>query len=133
MSRFIARMVVVVGQVVGRAFMQAYREAAASAGKQGAQHAAKQAGSNSSEAAARARIGQMDLEEARKILNVEKNASWEEITKKYDHMFKVNEKSNGGSFYLQSKIYRAKERMEMEFGPQAKTPPPPPPPADASR
>ena len=34
----------------------------------------------------------------------------------YEHLFKVNAKSSGGSFYLQSKIFRARERIEMELG-----------------
>jgi len=33
----------------------------------------------------------------------------------YEHLFKVNAKSSGGSFYLQSKVVRAKERLEMEL------------------
>lgn len=36
--------------------------------------------------------------------------------KKYNHLFQQNEKH--GSFYLQSKIYRAKERLEEEFAEQ---------------
>lgn len=35
--------------------------------------------------------------------------------KKYDHLFQVNEKSNGGSFYIQSKVVRAKERIDQEI------------------
>lgn len=30
-------------------------------------------------------------------------------------MFKQNDPKNGGSFYLQSKIYRAKERIDLEL------------------
>ena len=30
-------------------------------------------------------------------------------------MFKVNDKKAGGSFYLQSKVVRAKERLEWEL------------------
>lgn len=33
--------------------------------------------------------------------------------KKFNHLFRANEKH--GSFYLQSKVYRAKERLEEEF------------------
>jgi import inner membrane translocase subunit TIM16 len=29
-------------------------------------------------------------------------------------LFKVNDKETGGSFYLQSKVVRAKERIELE-------------------
>lgn len=32
---------------------------------------------------------------------------------RYAHMFEVNEKH--GSFYLQSKVYRAKERIDAEI------------------
>ena len=41
---------------------------------------------------------------------------------KYNHLFDVNEKH--GSFYLQSKVFRAKERLEQEHGepdPQAES------------
>ena len=33
----------------------------------------------------------------------------------YEHLFKVNNRSIGGSFYLQSKVVRAKERLEEEL------------------
>ena len=35
------------------------------------------------------------------------------LWQKFDHLYGVNERL--GSFYLQSKIYRAKERLEMEL------------------
>ena len=47
---------------------------------------------------------------------------------KYDKMFKANDTDVGGSFYIQSKIYRAKEALDIATAAQA---PPPPPPADA--
>lgn len=56
---------------------------------------------------------QLSVQEANQILGIESNATWEEIMKKYNHLFQQNEKH--GSFYLQSKIYRAKERLEDEF------------------
>ena len=33
---------------------------------------------------------------------------------KYNHLFERNEKD--GTFYLQSKVYRARERLEQEWG-----------------
>lgn len=39
----------------------------------------------------------------------------EALNKNYDHLFKVNDKSKGGSLYLQSKVVRAKERIETEI------------------
>ena len=47
---------------------------------------------------------------------------------KFDHLYAANERS--GSFYLQSKVYRAKERLEQEFEERGlpMDPPPQPPP-----
>ena len=48
------------------------------------------------------------------ILNVNK-LDPKEVEEKYQHLFNMNEKSKGGSFYLQSKVYRAKERIDHEL------------------
>lgn len=56
----------------------------------------------------------MSLEEAKEILSVEK-LDPELVKKNFDHLFSVNEKTKGGSFYLQSKVYRAKERLDQEL------------------
>lgn len=56
----------------------------------------------------------MTLEEAQQILNISKLEP-EEIQKHYEHLFQVNDKSKGGSFYLQSKVFRAKERIDQEL------------------
>lgn len=60
------------------------------------------------------RLG-MSLEEARQILNVNPEAEAEEIKKSYEHLFNINDKSKGGSFYIQSKVYRAKERIDQDL------------------
>lgn len=54
------------------------------------------------------------LEEAQQILNTNK-LDPEEILKNYEHLFNVNDKAKGGSFYLQSKVFRAKERLDEEL------------------
>lgn len=56
----------------------------------------------------------LTLEEAKDILNVRELDS-EIIQKNYEHLFNVNDKSRGGSFYLQSKVFRAKERIDDEL------------------
>lgn len=61
----------------------------------------------------------MTLEEAKQILNVEDLKNVENITKSYEHLFNVNERSKGGSFYIQSKVFRAKERLDHELQAQA--------------
>lgn len=59
------------------------------------------------------------LEEAQEILNISK-LDPELAQKNYDYLFSINDKSKGGSFYLQSKIFRAKERIDEELKRAAK-------------
>lgn len=65
----------------------------------------------------------MTLDEACKILNVEapgKNgadANAGEVMERFKKLFDVNDPKKGGSFYLQSKVLRARERLEKEIGP----------------
>jgi len=67
----------------------------------------------------------MTLEEACNILNVKKPAKGEgantlaEATERYKRLFDANDPLKGGSFYLQSKIVRARERLECEIRPMA--------------
>lgn len=56
----------------------------------------------------------MSLEEAKKILGVESLASREELLRRYNHLFRANDEH--GSFYLTSKVFRARERIEEELG-----------------
>jgi import inner membrane translocase subunit TIM16 len=49
------------------------------------------------------RLG-ISLEEAKEILNVDK-LDPEEVQKKYEHLFNVNDKSKGGSLYIQVGFY----------------------------
>lgn len=58
---------------------------------------------------------ELSLQEAQMILGVESGATWEEIMKKYEHLYEANEKN--GSFYLLSKVYRAHERLKDEYQP----------------
>ncbi len=44
------------------------------------------------------------FQEAKQILNVEDIKDLEKLQKNYEHLFSVNEKEKGGSFYLQSKV-----------------------------
>ena len=34
----------------------------------------------------------------------------------FETLFKANDPAQGGSFYLQSKVYRAKEKFDAEYG-----------------
>ena len=59
----------------------------------------------------------MTIEEAKDILNITDadiyGADFEKLHTNYEHLFNVNEKSKGGSFYIQSKVVRAKERIDQ--------------------
>ena len=105
--RVLANVVVQGTAVFGKAFMQAYANAAVNAGKtaaEGAQAVVKR--------------GQMTREEAIEILGVTADL-WkeapEEVNERYEKFLAANDPSNGGSFYLQSKIFRAKEFLDEEI------------------
>ncbi|KMT16253.1 hypothetical protein BVRB_3g054070 [Beta vulgaris subsp. vulgaris] len=102
-ARIIAQLLVVGSGVLIRAVSQAYRQAIVNASKTGA---AQEAMQNTVRRASKA----ITEQEARQILGVPENAAWEEISNKYDVLFERNAKQ--GSFYLQSKVHRAKEYLE---------------------
>ena len=58
------------------------------------------------------------MDEACKILNVGPSKmgqiDMEIVTERFKRLFDLNEPKKGGSFYLQSKILRARERIERE-------------------
>lgn len=56
----------------------------------------------------------MDKQQALEILNLEKKASKEDIQQNYEKFFASNDPAKGGSFYVQSKIFRAKEFLDAE-------------------
>lgn len=58
----------------------------------------------------------MQLDEALKILNIDKTLLNKDTTEvQYKKFFEMNDPKSGGSFYLQSKIYRAKEAIDREL------------------
>ncbi|KAK2602016.1 mitochondrial import inner membrane translocase subunit TIM16 [Conoideocrella luteorostrata] len=113
--RFVFTAFLTGSRILGRSFMAAYNQAQAASQYQRA--AAKAGGSS-----ARASLSSgMTLDEACKILNVKPpangQANVEEVLERYKKLFDANDPQKGGSFYLQSKILRAKERLEREIGP----------------
>ncbi|KAL6771141.1 PAM16 [Auxenochlorella protothecoides x Auxenochlorella symbiontica] len=104
-ARILANLAVAGATVLFRAATQAYRQALVNAQKSGV---------TADSVGAAARLGkQLTRQEAEQILGIEAGATWEEISKKYEHLYKKNEEA--GSFYLQSKVYRAKERIEQDL------------------
>lgn len=98
--------------MLGRAFAEAYKQASASS--QYAKAQAKNGGSSKAFSSSG-----ITLEEACKILNVKPpkggEGNIEEVTERFKKLFDNNDPKKGGSFYLQSKILRARERLESEI------------------
>jgi mitochondrial import inner membrane translocase subunit TIM16 len=112
--RIITQIVVTGTRVFGRAFAEAYKQASASS-KYAAD--ARKNGGSSGPMNTFASSG-LTLDEACKILNVKPpqggEANIEHVMERFKKLFDLNDPEKGGSFYLQSKILRARERIEME-------------------
>ncbi|KAI9833169.1 MAG: mitochondrial import inner membrane translocase subunit TIM16 [Sarea resinae] len=112
--RIITQVVITGSRVLGRAFAEAYRQASAS------QKYAAQAAKNNPGGVNNLAASGLTLDEACKILNVKPpqggKMNMEDVMARFKKLFDINEPKKGGSFYLQSKILRARERIEMEVG-----------------
>ncbi|SPO32540.1 related to PAM16 - Presequence translocase-Associated Motor [Ustilago trichophora] len=150
LPKTLAQILFVGTQIVGKALLEAGRQAGrnARAGRVEAS-AAGAAGVGSGSAASPSdqltRTHRMTLDEAKLILNLKQDVSAaglsgaaapaaegksildqvrEAMVKNYDHLFATNappapkgQKGGGaGSFYIQSKVVRARERIEAEWG-----------------
>ncbi|KAI3463527.1 hypothetical protein Pfo_020190 [Paulownia fortunei] len=107
-ARLLANLIIMGSGIMARAFVQAYRQALANASKNGVAQEAVQNIKRGSK--------MMTEAEARQILGVTENSTWEEILQRYDNLFERNAKN--GSFYLQSKVHRAKECLETVHQPK---------------
>jgi len=105
--RIVTQVFVTGARVFGRAFAEAYRHASASQKYQAATGIKGATGGAG-----------LTLDEACKILNVGPpkggKANMEQVTERFKKLFDQNDPKKGGSFYLQSKVLRARERIEME-------------------
>ncbi|KAK2385829.1 hypothetical protein P8452_24354 [Trifolium repens] len=102
-AKILANLIVMGGGILARAVVQAYRQALTNASKNGV---AQETIQNTIRKASKT----ITEQEARQILGVAEETPWEDIIKKYERLFENNAKN--GSFYLQSKVYRAKECLE---------------------
>ena len=115
LARLLAQVIVPVVAVVARALPAAYAQALANARRSGAGAAASQAANAQAPWSTRV----MDLSEARQILNVTEEQAQNDpsiIERQYEKYMAANavptdKGQMGGSFYLQSKIYRAREAL----------------------
>ncbi|KAM6563423.1 hypothetical protein CsatB_023421 [Cannabis sativa] len=105
-AKILANLIVMGSGILARAFVQAYRQALANASKSGV---AQETLQNTIRRGSKA----MTEQEARQILGVTEETAWEEVMKKYDALFERN--ATNGSFYIQSKVHRAKECLEATY------------------
>lgn len=106
MSKIIAQLILAGSQILARAFTRAIRQEL---------DAAKQAASRRPQnVPPPINPSEMSVDEAMKILNVDE-LDPKQIEKNYEHLFVQNDRKNGGSLYIQSKVFRAKERLDQEL------------------
>ncbi|KAL4788241.1 protein transporter [Aspergillus varians] len=107
--RIVTQVVLTGARVFGRAFTEAYKQASA---------ASKHKGADGKPGTSSFASSGLSLDEACKILNVKPpqggEANLEQVMERFKKLFDINDPKKGGSFYLQSKILRARERIEME-------------------
>ncbi|RVD87467.1 Pam16 [Arthrobotrys flagrans] len=117
--RLIFQIVTTGSRVVGRAFAEAYKQANASQ-----KYAAAAAASGGANTIADRGFSGLSIDEACRILNVKlpdgngklTGLTMEEVASQYKRLYDANDPTKGGSFYIQSKVYRAKERITAQLG-----------------
>jgi mitochondrial import inner membrane translocase subunit TIM16 len=114
-AQILAQALIMGGGVMIKAFVEAYQRVAAN--PEAAKAAADQAKKSTSAFIRK----EMSLREAQDILAFpNKPKSLQELNERYEKYFTVNDPKKGGSFYIQSKIYRAKEALEKEMKSESK-------------
>ncbi|KNE55388.1 hypothetical protein AMAG_17775 [Allomyces macrogynus ATCC 38327] len=122
LPKVIAQVVLTGAQIFGRAFADAYKQAAANAARQSASASGPQRGPANADGSTNVsddltfKTG-LTLDEAANILNLKKEPlpTQEEVLARYETMFKQNDPEKGGSWYLQAKVFRARERFDLEL------------------
>ncbi|KAL9112994.1 MAG: hypothetical protein Q9227_002859 [Pyrenula ochraceoflavens] len=110
--RIIAQVLLTGGRVFGRAVAEAYKQSLATS-----RYAAEAAKKDPKGLNTLSSSG-LTLDEACKILNVKPpmggKADMEQVMERFKKLYDLNEPRRGGSFYLQSKVLRAKDRIQLE-------------------
>ena len=103
-ARLLANLIVMGSGVLGRAFMEAYKQALQNGGKAAAGAAA---------AGGKAAVDPFAAE-ARAILNIKPKASAEEVREAAERLAAMNDPAKGGSEYLRAKIHNARDALLKE-------------------
>ncbi|CAI2728444.1 unnamed protein product [Schistosoma spindalis] len=113
MAKYLVQLILSGARVLGRAFAQAVKEEYVSS--QRVANARRNNSPGGPEQNTYVQNAGISLEEAKQILNVKDIHDITTLNKHYEHLFSSNSKDKGGSFYLQSKVFRAKERIDEEL------------------
>ncbi|KAJ7072418.1 Pam16-domain-containing protein [Mycena amicta] len=108
-------------RIVGKAFAEAGRQAVKNA-KSSPQALSSDVGgvgqaTSGSRTDQLTRQHRMTLDEAQLILNLKNGDKSDKILQHYEHLFKANSPKQLHSHYIQSKVVRARERLEAELDP----------------
>ncbi|KAJ1638577.1 Pam16-domain-containing protein, partial [Pavlovales sp. CCMP2436] len=114
--RLIANIMVMGGGALGRAFMDAYKQALQSA------YPAHGGGAAKAGARGAVRGGGISTQEARSILDVKFSASQVQVEEAFSRLHSMNEPARGGSAYLQSKIANARSALSDASPPSEDAP-----------
>lgn len=112
-SKLVAQIIIYGGQFILRGLAEAYRQALVNAQASGAAAGAARQGTTGSTAVRR---GLMSVDEACKILGVSRDSGLETIAKQFKRIYDQNDPKNGGSLYVQAKVYNARRSLEQELG-----------------
>uniref|UniRef100_A0AC35TYA5 Mitochondrial import inner membrane translocase subunit TIM16 n=1 Tax=Rhabditophanes sp. KR3021 TaxID=114890 RepID=A0AC35TYA5_9BILA len=114
--RNLAKIALATAEAVGKALSRAVKDEI-KATQQASERMKQNTGSSGNSSARTSNPSKLgiSLHESCQILNVKEPFDIKKIEENYTRMFEVNDKVNGGSLYLQSKIYRAKERIDEEL------------------
>ncbi|QSL64647.1 hypothetical protein MERGE_001949 [Pneumocystis wakefieldiae] len=112
----IAQIIIVGTQILGRAFVQAYKQAALNAALRHEKNNSSMSSEGSGSMGNLSDKMGITTNEACQILNIKKMPiELSDVIKRYEYLYKTNDPKNGGSLYLQSKIFWAKERLKGDI------------------
>ena len=98
----LAKLLAAVLPLIGKGVVNAWKQASANAQKEGIKSASIFGNKNP-----------ITLDEAQQILGINSRPmTLEKLHEHYEWMYLQNDRTKGGSFYLQGKIFRAKERVD---------------------
>ena len=115
LGRIIAQIIVPAIAIMAKTLPAAYAAALENARKSGvgSEAAGGAAGDAARKGASFLGKARMSKDEALMVLNLtEADASVDAVKRQYERYFEANGVENGGSFYIQSKVYRAKELLD---------------------